>query len=111
MVDFGLSKQADTMKTRIGTPYYVSPEVLKGLSYGLESDLWSLGVTVFFMAHGYPPFFGQSETKLFGKILKCDYEISPNVSDEAADFIRRLILVDPKSRMGLKECLEHRWLK
>jgi len=45
------------MTTRIGTPYYVSPEVLKGESaYTKECDLWSLGVITFFMMFGYPPF-------------------------------------------------------
>lgn len=50
------------MKTRIGTPYYVSPEVLRGdHPYSKECDLWSLGVITFFMIFGYPPFYAQNE--------------------------------------------------
>jgi calcium-dependent protein kinase len=59
IIDFGLSKTTlYNMTTRIGTPYYVSPEVLKGEHpYTKDCDLWSIGVIVFFVLFGYPPFF------------------------------------------------------
>ncbi len=54
------------MKTRIGTPYYVAPEILIGKSaYTVACDMWSVGVIVFFMLHGYPPFHEESEPELF----------------------------------------------
>lgn len=63
IIDFGLSKMSlDGMTTRIGTPYYVSPEVLKGEHpYSYKCDMWSLGVIVFFMLFGYPPFCSHHE--------------------------------------------------
>lgn len=63
IIDFGLSKlNCESMRTRIGTPYYVSPEILSGaLPYQKECDLWSLGVILFFMVYGYPPFYGSNE--------------------------------------------------
>jgi calcium-dependent protein kinase len=63
IVDFGLSKQQMAgMTTRIGTPYYVSPEVLRGKEpYSSQCDIWSFGVIVYFMLVGYPPFYAQSE--------------------------------------------------
>ena len=76
VIDFGLSKQLQApdqqMNTRIGTPYYVSPEVLLGEQpYDKNCDLWSLGIIVYFMIYGYPPFYGSTEASLFRKILAC----------------------------------------
>jgi len=92
------------MTTRIGTPYYVSPEVLKGEHpYNKDCDLWSLGVIVFFMLFGYPPFYAQNEALLFKLILNGSYEMPKLsvVSDTGKDFIRRLLIVDPNCRMNL----------
>jgi calcium-dependent protein kinase len=84
IIDFGLAKQLDQgcfMTTRIGTPYYVSPEVLKGdAPYDIRCDLWSCGIIVFFMLHGYPPFTASSERQLFHKILQGDVVFSCNLS-------------------------------
>ena len=61
LIDFGLSKclpeNTHTMTTRLGTPYYVSPEVLNG-SYDKRCDLWSIGVITYFLLTGQPPFEG-----------------------------------------------------
>ena len=81
------------MKTRIGTPYYVAPEILADeRPYTTACDMWSLGVIVYFMLHGYPPFYRESEPKLFEMILAANYQICKDeVSDEAADFISKLL--------------------
>lgn len=78
------------MTTRIGTPYYVSPEVLTGEKpYNKNCDLWSLGVILYFIVVGYPPFYGPNEAFLFRKILNCTYEIPKinNLSDSVKDLI------------------------
>ena len=66
LIDFGLSKRFgahhddhEKMHTIVGTPYYVAPEVLKG-SYGYSCDVWSLGVILFILLCGYPPFEGDN---------------------------------------------------
>ena len=69
------------MTTRIGTPYYVSPEVLSGeRPYTKACDIWSLGVILFFTVVGYPPFYGPNEACLFRKILTGVFEF-PKISD------------------------------
>ncbi len=61
------------METRIGTPYYMAPEVLDG-AYTEACDMWSLGVITYCLLCGYPPFNAESDAQLFIKIKKCDYE-------------------------------------
>lgn len=91
------------MTTRIGTPYYVSPEVLKGENpYNKECDLWSLGVIVYFMMYGYPPFHDQNEAQLFQHILTAKFELPMGMSDEGEDFISKLLVVDVDDRMTVK---------
>lgn len=71
IIDFGLSKlvpnKNDPMKTLVGTPYYVAPEVLDGI-YGFECDCWSLGVIMYTLLSGYLPFYGTSPAEVFDRI-------------------------------------------
>ena len=64
IIDFGLSKffePGQKLLTKIGTPYYVSPEILNG-SYDNSCDIWSIGIITFFMLAGYPPFNAKTES-------------------------------------------------
>jgi calcium-dependent protein kinase len=78
LIDFGLSKiqkEKDgihLMNTKLGTPYYVSPEVLEG-NYDKRCDLWSLGVMTYMLLTGEPPFNGRTDAEVFFKIRTCDY--------------------------------------
>jgi calcium-dependent protein kinase len=77
LIDFGLSKLLGmnnrVMLTKLGTPYYISPEVLEG-SYDKRCDLWSVGVIAYIFLSGSPPFNGKNETEVFNKIRCCDYD-------------------------------------
>ena len=112
------------MKTKLGTPYYVSPEVLDG-NYDKRCDLWSLGVMTYMLVCGYPPFNGRNDAEVFYKIRCCDYAFPnqdskdgsksakkavPLISEEAIDFISRLLKTDPNRRMTIDEALNHPWL-
>lgn len=90
------------MKTRIGTPYYMAPEVIEG-AYDETCDMWSIGVITYCLLSGYPPFNGDTDLELFNRIKTCDFEFySPewdDISREAKDFIIGLINPNPKVRM------------
>jgi len=75
IIDFGLAKYVQAgeyLKSKVGTPYYVAPEVLDG-QYDFRCDLWTAGVITFAILVGYPPFFANSHQEIFDKIKKCDY--------------------------------------
>ena len=87
----------------VGTPDYIAPEVIRQKGYGQEIDWWSLGVIMFEMMIGYPPFFSETSTETCKKILdwKNTLNIRPeaNISKEAEDILRKLIN-DPETRLG-----------
>jgi calcium/calmodulin-dependent protein kinase I len=116
ITDFGLAKviSNDLMTTACGTPGYVAPEILMGKGYDLAIDYWSIGVIVYVMLCGYPPFYEESNEKLFEKIKTADYEFaSPywdDISDYAKDLISKLLIADPKKRLDADQILAHPWI-
>jgi len=121
ITDFGLSKIfADDaageviMKTACGTPGYVAPEVLGHDAYSSQVDLWSIGVIVYILLCGFPPFYGDNDAQMFKRIKAGQYKfLAPYwdpISADAKDFVRNLLVVDPKKRMTAAEALNHKWL-
>ena len=117
LIDFGLSKilgkNGKVMMTKLGTPYYVSPEVLEGI-YDKRCDLWAVGVLAFILLSGTPPFNGKDEVEVFYKISCCDYDFEEqlwdNISQEAQDFISKLLMPNPNQRMSSEKALAHPWI-
>eukprot|EP01100_Stratorugosa_tubuloviscum_P011375 TRINITY_DN506_c3_g1_i3.p1 TRINITY_DN506_c3_g1~~TRINITY_DN506_c3_g1_i3.p1 ORF type:complete len:1007 (-),score=347.87 TRINITY_DN506_c3_g1_i3:27-3047(-) len=116
IIDFGFAKSfaTDTLGTSLGSPGYCAPEVLDESSYDEKADVWSMGVIIFVMLSGYPPFFADSIGELFSKIQTCDYSfdnpIWDTVSESAKDLIRKMLVLYPKERYSSKQCCEHQWL-
>uniref|UniRef100_A0AAZ3REY9 Calcium/calmodulin-dependent protein kinase IGb n=3 Tax=Oncorhynchus TaxID=8016 RepID=A0AAZ3REY9_ONCTS len=114
--DFGLSKMEDNgvMSTACGTPGYVAPEVLAQKPYSKAVDCWSIGVITYILLCGYPPFYEDTETRLFSKIMKAQYEFdSPfwdDISESAKDFIRNMMQKNPKMRFTTEQALRHPWI-
>ena len=115
--DFGLAKfqiPKQLMYTACGTPAYVAPEVLEGKGYDLKVDCWSLGVIIYVMLCGFPPFYDEENEKMFELIKKCQYDFpSPfwdDISSSAKDLISKLLVTDPKKRLSVEEALKHEWL-
>ncbi|NXV17898.1 KCC1G kinase, partial [Cepphus grylle] len=116
ITDFGLSKmeQNGIMSTACGTPGYVAPEVLAQKPYSKAVDCWSIGVITYILLCGYPPFYEETESKLFEKIKEGYYEFeSPfwdDISESAKDFIRHLLEKNPNARFTCEEALRHPWI-
>jgi len=119
IADFGLSKgfgNGSLLETSCGTPDYAAPEVLRmDGAYDKSVDLWSMGVITYVVLCGFPPFYGKTQANLFEKILNADYDFPDpewtNISEEAKDFIKHLLVLDIEKRYTTKQCLEHPWLK
>jgi serine/threonine protein kinase len=75
---------------------------VEGKGYGKEVDYWSLGVILYTMLCGYPPFYDENNTKLFQLIINLQYDFgSPywdNISESAKDLIRHILTKDPSER-------------
>ena len=89
----------------VGTPDYIAPEVFGQHGYGQEVDWWSVGVILFEMLVGYPPFFSENPSDTCQKIVKWTKHFNipsdANLSAEADSLIRKLV-THPENRLGLK---------
>jgi len=114
--DFGLARyyNDDLMTTACGTPSYVAPEILIGKGYDLSVDYWSIGVVLYIMLCGFPPFYEDSNEALFEAVKQGQFEFpSPfwdDISDMAKDLIRNCLQVNPRSRFGAEQILAHEWI-
>jgi calcium-dependent protein kinase len=96
------------MKTLVGTPYYVAPEVLDG-DYGKECDCWSLGVIMYAVLSGCLPFFGQTPKEVFDKILAAKVSFNTKefrgISESAKELISKLLTKDKQERFTCTKAL------
>eukprot|EP00903_Cladosiphon_okamuranus_P009815 g9329.t1 len=116
IIDFGLSRFEETnvvMTTRVGTPYYIAPEVL-GRNYTKACDLWSIGVIAYILLCGYPPFYGKTDKDIFASVRRGEYDFPgpewDTVSDAAKEFIGKLLVLDPGERPTASEALKLPWM-
>ena len=101
------------MNTKVGTPYYVAPEVLNR-EYTKSCDIWSIGVITYILLCGYPPFYGDTDNQIFDSVRTGRFDFpSPDwdeISDSAKDFIKGMLERDPTKRGSAAELLEHPWI-
>lgn len=117
IIDFGLAQKLsenELMHSLEGTPYYIAPEVLEG-SYGKEVDCWSLGVILYIMLSGTPPFSGNTTEEVLNKIKIGYLSFKPSafrsVSDPAKDLIAQLIRKDTNLRLSAQQAYSHPWIQ
>ncbi|KAI3437381.1 uncharacterized protein J3R85_005362 [Psidium guajava] len=116
-IDFGLSdfvKPDERLNDIVGSAYYVAPEVLHR-AYASEADVWSIGVIAYILLCGSRPFWARTESGIFRAVLKADPSFDeqpwPSLSSEARDFVKRLLIKDPRKRMTAAQALSHPWIK
>ena len=115
--DFGLATKLDfdgeRKRTICGTPNYIAPEVLEGKDgHSFEVDIWSLGVIIYTLIIGKPPFETSNVKSTYDKIRKNIYRFPDHIaiSDEAKDLITWILSNDPKNRPDLNDIKEHKFL-
>lgn len=116
-IDFGLSdfvRPDGRLNDIVGSAYYVAPEVLHR-SYSIEADVWSVGVITYILLCGSRPFWARTESGIFKAVLKSDPTFDeapwPSVSEEAKDFVKRLLIKDRHRRMTAVQALTHPWIR
>ncbi len=116
ITDFGLSKEGiskdDSTRTVCGTPEYIAPEVILRQGHGQAVDWWSLGCIIYEMLVGLPPFYVDDRREIYKKIIQTNVKIPQAIGINAADIIQKLLVKDPRMRLGAEndgEVLAHPW--
>ena len=100
------------MKAKVGTPYYIAPEVIKG-DYTEKCDIWSMGVILYVLISGAPPFYGPNDLAILDSVKKGRYEFDmpvwKTISGDCKDLISKMLLPEEK-RLNSQQVLDHPWL-
>ncbi|XP_054640465.1 MAP kinase-activated protein kinase 2 isoform X2 [Dunckerocampus dactyliophorus] len=121
LTDFGFAKETtshNSLATPCYTPYYVAPEVLGPEKYDKSCDMWSLGVIMYILLCGYPPFYsdhGLAISPGMKKRIRMGQYVFPNpewsdVSEEAKQLIKTLLKTEPTQRLTITEFMNHPWI-
>ena len=101
------------LKSKVGTLYYISPEIIKG-NYDEKCDIWACGVILYILLAGYPPFTGNTDKEVYNLITSLKYDFDKehwkNVSKYAKDLIKNM-LIPAKNRYSAKQVLSCKWLE
>ena len=116
MIDFGTSSlfnPTTRLHKRIGTPYYIAPEVLN-MDYTEKCDVWSCGVILYILLSGYPPFPGKSNDDIMRKVRLGHFHFNHpefnTVSVESKNLIRKMLTMDQRARLSAQEALHDPWI-
>uniref|UniRef100_A0A8C6U1U4 non-specific serine/threonine protein kinase n=1 Tax=Neogobius melanostomus TaxID=47308 RepID=A0A8C6U1U4_9GOBI len=121
LTDFGFAKETvihNSLQTPCYTPYYVAPEVLGPEKYDKSCDMWSLGVIMYILLCGFPPFYSNTGQAISPgmkrRIRRGDYNFPHTeweaVSEDAKQLIVQLLKTDPNERMTIEQFMNHPWI-
>ncbi|KAI9364379.1 kinase-like domain-containing protein, partial [Zopfochytrium polystomum] len=114
--DFGLGRTYDPnsdeyLKTFCGTPNYAAVELISGTPYnGVKSDVWAMGVVLYIMMTGKPPFTGENISALYSKIKAVDYKCPDYFSKELRALLAKMLKKDPKLRTDMAGLRNDPWV-
>ncbi|XP_067890786.1 striated muscle preferentially expressed protein kinase [Heterodontus francisci] len=119
LVDFGSAHFFNAivpkpLGRRVGTPEYMSPEMMKGDPIGPPADVWGLGVLIYIMLSGRSPFAAPDPMEMENRIKSAQFDLTkcyPNASQNAALFLKRVLCMFPATRPTIKECHANPWLQ
>uniref|UniRef100_A0A8B9ELH0 SNF-related serine/threonine-protein kinase n=1 Tax=Anser cygnoides TaxID=8845 RepID=A0A8B9ELH0_ANSCY len=115
LTDFGFSNRFQPGKmltTSCGSLAYSAPEILLGDEYDAPAvDIWSLGVILYMLVCGQPPFQEANDSETLTMIMDCRYTVPPHVSAQCSDLISRMLQRDPRQRASLEQIEGHAWLQ
>lgn len=121
LTDFGFAKETfskESLQTPCYTPYYVAPEVLGPEKYDKSCDIWSLGVIMYILLCGFPPFYsnhGHAISPGMKKRIRTGQYTFPNpewanVSQDAKDLIKGMLRTDPEERLTIFDVMKNKWI-
>ncbi|XP_066533931.1 myosin light chain kinase family member 4 [Hoplias malabaricus] len=117
IIDFGLArryKPREKLRVNFGTPEFLAPEVINYEFVSFPTDMWSLGVITYMLLSSLSPFLGEDDNETLNNILECKWSFEEaeflDISDEAKDFIKRLLVKSKSWRMSASQSLKHPWL-
>ncbi|XP_056605580.1 myosin light chain kinase 3 isoform X3 [Triplophysa dalaica] len=117
IIDFGLARKyrpREKLKVNFGTPEFLAPEVVNYDFVSFPTDMWSVGVITYMLLSGLSPFLGDNDAETMNNILHANWDFDAesfeNVSEEAKDFISRLLVPAKCSRLSASGCTKHSWL-
>lgn len=118
LIDFGsceiLTSSKLTSTYKVGSPSYIAPEILNGEEYDYSVDIWSLGVLMYYLLCGNKPFTGTTEQDIYKEIktkeVKFKDKIWDNISNEAKNLIKSMLVKNKKKRININQCLYSDWI-
>lgn len=115
VVDLGLAKRCNNGKTwtLCGTPDYLAPEVFRGKGHDWGVDYWALGVLIYELCYGLPPFYDENRSRTAKKVIKKQFWIPPHFTHQLVDIVSRFLTDQSKrlgrTRSGVRGIKDHSW--